>query len=74
MGNLVSIVKNQQIILAISYLLSFLDLIINTNMRSGHLRRSKTPSKNYKYEQLQTVRLIAKVPATGIRFINGVSN
>ena len=43
-------------------------------MRSNQLRRSKTPSKNYKYEQLETVRIIAKIPATGIKFINGVSN
>lgn len=43
-------------------------------MHGSQLKRTKTPSKNYKYEQLQTVRKVALVSCTGSRFINGVSN
>ena len=43
-------------------------------MPPNSLKRTKTPSKNYKYEQLQTVRQIAVIPSIGVRFINGVSN
>ena len=43
-------------------------------MPPNSLKRTKTPSKNYKYQQLQTVRLIAVIPSTGVRFVNGVSN
>lgn len=43
-------------------------------MPPNSLKRTKTPSKNYKYEQLQTVRVVATVPSTGVRFVNGVSN
>lgn len=34
----------------------------------------KKKSSSIKYEQLETVRKVAVIPATGTRFVNGVSN